>query len=92
MKITFLEETLAVLQLRREAARLDQRVALAFKEARSCEANAVYQLGQLRDLEAKLQTQMDRRVGARGGIENRKSPRPEGVGLGPQKVRIRITR
>jgi hypothetical protein len=92
MKFEFLAETNAILTLRREADALDRAAGVSFRESRACEASALYFLKQRRDLEAKLRGQLDRRVEPRGGPENRKSARPAGVGLGPQKVRIRIVR
>jgi len=86
----FMEDTNAILALRREADALDRAAGVSFRESRACEKSALYFLEQRSAIEAKLKIQLDRRVGKRVGAENRRAARP--ADNGPQKVRIRIIR
>ena len=60
-KIEFLEETAAVVGIRRELAAADRAAGVAINEMRACERNLHYHLDRARELQAMLQVQLDRR-------------------------------
>lgn len=60
-KIEFLEETPAVVGIRRELAAADRAAGVAINEMRACERNLHFHLERTRELQTMLEQQMDRR-------------------------------